>query len=100
MYVYVGDVGLSVTDPQGRDVPVTTDAMKNNSFKIGFQPTQPGIYEANVYFGDEQVPGSPFKVGCAGTHTERRLGGWLSACDPWPVQRQIYSYFLVFLSHE
>ena len=62
VYGFVGDVGLSVTDPQGRDVAVTTDAMKNNAFKIGFQPTQPGIYEANVYFGDQQVPGSPFQV--------------------------------------
>jgi len=60
--VSIGDVGLSVTDPQGRDVPVTTDAMKNNAFKIGFQPTQPGLHEANVYFGDQQIPGSPFQV--------------------------------------
>ena len=57
-----GDVGLSVTDPHGADVPVTTEAVQNNSFRIGFQPTQPGVYDANVYFGDQQVPGSPFKV--------------------------------------
>ena len=69
----VGDVGLSVTDPQGRDVPVTTDAMKNNAFKIGFQPTQPGVYEANVYFGDQQVPGSPFQVRLV----TPRAGKWL-----------------------
>ena len=62
MYKRQGDVGLSVTDPQGRDVAVATEAMPNNSFKIGFEPTQPGVYDANVYFGDEQVPGSPFKV--------------------------------------
>jgi len=62
--VVVGDVGLSVTDPEGRDVAVTTEAMKNNSFKIGFEPKKPGVYDANVYFADEQVPGSPFKVIC------------------------------------
>jgi len=59
----LGDVGLSVTDPHGADVPVTTEALKNNAFRIGFEPKQPGIYEANVYFGDQQVPGSPFQVG-------------------------------------
>jgi len=63
-----GDVGLSVTDPKGADVPVTTEAVKNNAFKIGFQPTQPGVYDANVYFGDQQVPGSPFKVLSANSH--------------------------------
>jgi len=62
--VLVGDVGLSVTDPQGLEVPVTTEATKNNSFKIGLEPTKPGVYEAAVYFGDEQVPGSPFRVKC------------------------------------
>ena len=41
---------------------MTTEAVQNNSFRIGFQPTQPGVYDANVYFGDQQVPGSPFKV--------------------------------------
>jgi len=61
-YVAVGDVGLSVTDPRGHDVAVTTEAMPNNAFKVGFAPTQPGIYDANVYFGDQQVPGSPFQV--------------------------------------
>ena len=53
---------MSVTDPRGADVAVSTEAVQNNSFKIGFQPSQPGIYDANVYFGDQQVPGSPFKV--------------------------------------
>ena len=68
-----GDVGVLVTDPRGEEVPLTTEDHKNNSFTIGFEPKQPGIYQANVYFGNQQVPGSPFKVVCSanfpfGTH--------------------------------
>jgi len=88
----VGDVGLSVTDPHGADVPVTTDAVQNNSFKIGFQPSQPGIYDANVYFGDEQVPGSPFKVpDCSLIKAKFHYTSWFGAgsklqrAEIWPI---------------
>lgn len=57
-----GDIAVCVTDARGLDVPITTSDNQNNSFSVNFTPEHPGVYQALVQFGGQEVPGTPFKV--------------------------------------
>jgi len=36
--------------------------MKDNTFRIEFEPTSVGTYTANVFFADQEIPSSPYKI--------------------------------------
>ena len=39
----------------------TTD-MKNNTFRIDFTPDTVGLYKASVFFAEQEIPMSPYKI--------------------------------------
>ena len=61
--IFTGDIAIALTDNKGQDVPFqTTNEAKTNSFDVRFEPKTPGNYKANVYFGEQEIPLSPFNV--------------------------------------
>ncbi|VDK34571.1 unnamed protein product [Taenia asiatica] len=58
-----GNVGISVRDEAGRDVPMDTKDMRDGTFKVSYTPTTAGpTYTVQVFFENTEVPRSPFKV--------------------------------------
>ena len=57
-----GDVAIALTDERGLDVPVHTTDNKDNTFRIDFEPTTVGTYSASVFFADQEIPTSPYKI--------------------------------------
>lgn len=57
-----GDIGIALTDGNGRDVPVKTTDQKDGTFKVEYEPVNPGTYVVAVYFGGKEIPSSPIKV--------------------------------------
>lgn len=57
-----GDVAIALTNERGLDVPVKTTDMKNNTFRIDFKPDTVGLYNASVFFAEQEIPMSPYKV--------------------------------------
>lgn len=35
---------------------------KDNTFRIDFEPTTVGTHTANVFFADQEIPSSPYKI--------------------------------------
>lgn len=58
-----GNVGISVRDEAGRDVPMDTKDMRDGTFNVSYTPTTAGpTYTVQVFFENTEVPRSPFKV--------------------------------------
>lgn len=57
-----GDIGIALTDGNGRDVPVKTTDQKNGTFRVEYEPVNPGTYVVAVYFAGKEIPSSPIKV--------------------------------------
>lgn len=57
-----GDIGIALTDGNGRDVPVKTTDQKNGTFRVEYEPVNPGTYIVAVYFAGKEIPSSPIKV--------------------------------------
>lgn len=58
-----GNVGISVRDEAGRDVPMDTKDMRDGTFKVSYTPMTAGpTYTVQVFFENTEVPRSPFKV--------------------------------------
>ena len=57
-----GDVAIALTNERGLDVPVHTTDNKDNTFKIDFEPTTVGQYNASVFFAEQEIPSSPYKI--------------------------------------
>ncbi|XP_061187564.1 filamin-A-like isoform X11 [Saccostrea echinata] len=57
-----GDIGIALTDANGRDVPVKTTDQKDGTFKVEYEPVNPGTYVVAVYFAGKEIPSSPIKV--------------------------------------
>jgi len=60
--VDAGDVAIALTNERGLDVPVKTVDNKDNTFRIEFEPTTVGTYTANVFFADQEIPSSPYRI--------------------------------------
>ena len=60
--VFQGDVAIALTNERGLDIPVKTIDNKDNTFRIEFEPTTVGTYTANVFFVDQEIPSSPYKI--------------------------------------
>jgi filamin len=61
-YAVEGDVAIALTNERGLDIPVKTVDMKDNTFRIEFEPASVGTYTANVFFADQEIPSSPYKI--------------------------------------
>ena len=57
-----GDVAIALSDEKGVDTPVRTTDNGDNTFRIDFTPTTVGMYTANVFFADQEIPSSPYKI--------------------------------------
>jgi len=57
-----GDVAIALTNERGLDIPVKTIDNQDNTFRIEFEPTTVGTYTANVFFADQEIPSSPYKI--------------------------------------
>lgn len=60
--VVAGDVAIALTNERGLDVPVKTVDNRDNTFRIEFEPTTVGTYTANVFFADQEIPSSPYRI--------------------------------------
>lgn len=43
-------------------MPVKTTDQKNSTFRIDFAPQSVGEYSASVFFAEQEVPSSPYKI--------------------------------------
>ena len=57
-----GDIAIALTNERGLDIPVKTIDNQDNTFRIEFEPTTVGTYTANVFFADQEIPSSPYKI--------------------------------------
>ena len=55
-------MAIALTNERGLDVPVRTTDQKNNTFRIDFEPQSVGEYTASVFFAEQEVPTSPYKI--------------------------------------
>ena len=55
-------MAIALTNERGMDAPVKTVDNRDNTFRIDFEPTTVGLYTANVFFADQEIPTSPYKV--------------------------------------
>ena len=61
-FLFLGDVAIALTDERGLDVPVKTNDNKDNTFKIDFEPKTVGTYTASVFFAEQEIPSSPYRI--------------------------------------
>ena len=45
-----------------RSVVVQVDKLDHDKYKVNFQPNQPEIYSLSIYYGESQIPSSPFSI--------------------------------------
>jgi len=57
-----GDIAIALTDEKGNDVPVSTTDNKDGTFTIQYEPNSVGTYTTGVFFADQEIPSSPYKV--------------------------------------
>ena len=57
-----GDVAIALTNERGLDVPVKTTDQQDNTFKVEFEPQSVGQFNASVFFADQEIPSSPYRI--------------------------------------
>lgn len=62
MSIFSGDVAIALTNERGIDVPADTKESRENMFRIDFVPSSVGTYIAPIYFAEQEIPNSPFKI--------------------------------------
>ena len=55
-------MAIALSDENGRDVQVTTTDNADNTFTVEFEPTTVGRLFSKVFFGDEEIPSSPYAI--------------------------------------
>ena len=58
----VGDIGLAISGPAEVAVECTDNG--DGTFHCTYVAPRPGVYNIDIKFADEDVPGSPFQVPC------------------------------------
>lgn len=59
----VGDIGVEVEDPQGRNtVELLVEDRGNQVYRCVYKPMQPGPHVVRVSFAGDTIPKSPFVV--------------------------------------
>ncbi|KAM4721013.1 filamin-B isoform 2-T2 [Rhinophrynus dorsalis] len=60
----VGDIGIEVTDPQGRNntVDVALEDKGNCVYRCTYKPVKAGPHNVSISFGGEVIPKSPYTV--------------------------------------
>lgn len=79
-----GDVGVVITDPQGRrdTVEVMLEDKGDNVFRCTYRPVLEGPHTICVTYAGAQVPRSPFTVNVAEGEAPPRVPTWLhNICD-------------------
>lgn len=79
-----GDVGVVITDPQGRrdTVEVMLEDKGDNVFRCTYRPVLEGPHTICVTYAGTQVPRSPFTVNVAEGELLSRVPTWLhNVCD-------------------
>lgn len=62
MQNFSGDVAIALTNERGLDFPADTKENRENVFRIDFVPSTVGTYIAPIYFAEQEIPNSPFKI--------------------------------------
>ncbi|XP_032219787.2 filamin-A isoform X1 [Nematostella vectensis] len=57
-----GQLMASVTNPSGAHTDTLITDNQDGSFGVSYTPFEEGIHDLAVKFGDDHIPGSPFKV--------------------------------------
>ena len=59
----VGDIGVEVEDPQGKNtVELLVEDKGNQVYRCVYKPMQPGPHVVKVFFAGDTIPKSPFIV--------------------------------------
>lgn len=59
----VGDIGIEVEDPQGKNsVELLVEDRGNQVYRCVYKPVQPGPHVVKVSFAGDAIPKSPFGV--------------------------------------
>jgi len=70
-----GTLKVRIHGPKGAfKVEMSRDHPKERAINVKYNPTESGIYTANVFWSDEHVPGSPFEIFVA--NDEQHLNKW------------------------
>lgn len=66
-----GVAGLSISVQGPGKVEIKCTETEEGNTKVSFKPSEPGIYNVTIKYGDKPVPGSPFTITVAGTPSGR-----------------------------
>jgi len=66
---------VRIHGPKGSfKVEMFRDHPKDRSINVRYNPTEPGLYTANIYWSDDHIKGSPFEIFVA--KNEQELQEW------------------------
>lgn len=70
-----GTMKVRIHGPKGAfKVEMYRDHPKDRSINVRYNPSEPGLYTANIFWSDEHIVGSPFEVFVA--ENEQHLREW------------------------
>uniref|UniRef100_A0A7M5XC80 Uncharacterized protein n=1 Tax=Clytia hemisphaerica TaxID=252671 RepID=A0A7M5XC80_9CNID len=70
-----GTMKVRIHGPKGAfKVEMYRDNPKDRSINVRYNPSEPGLYTANIYWSDEHIVGSPFEIFVA--KNEQELNEW------------------------
>lgn len=60
----VGDIGIEIADPQGKNntVEIALEDKGNCVYRCTYKPVKPGTHNIGIAFGGEVIPKSPYVV--------------------------------------
>ena len=62
---------VRIHGPKGAfKVEMYRDNPKDRSISVRYNPAEPGLYTANIYWSDEHIGGSPFEIFVAKNESE------------------------------
>lgn len=56
------DIKVSVTDPDGKEVPIDVTPLAKNAQRVAYTPVTPGKHVVNVQYADKDLPNSPYFI--------------------------------------
>lgn len=84
-----GTMKVRIHGPKGAfKVEMFRDHPKDRSINVRYNPTEAGVYTANIYWSDEHIVGSPFEIFVA--KNEQELNEWKRNRDR--MKQAEYSY--------
>ena len=89
-----GEPLVTLVDEKGVPVKVTTLDNKDKTFRVEFVATTVGFYTASVFFANQPVPNSPFKITVEPSSDANKVRVYGPAVEK-PVSRHQTTYFIV-----